>query len=368
MINLRVIAGFLKKEIPQTLRDKKMAMMIFVLPVFQLILFGFALTTEVKNISVYAAYEPGDFLMRTVEERLLASKWFVKAENLNDSDYVKAITQKKAEAVIVSPPEGLAVAVERGRAQVQLLIDASNAQRATQVENYVKNIFDETVKSYYNALQESPVKVDIKILYNPAMESSYFMIPGIMGFALCILTVMITGMSIAKEKEMGTLEKLISSPVSVVEILLGKTLPYVIISLVVVPMLIAAGVFLFGIPVVGGVMKIMLVCLIFIISSCSVAVFISTFAKTQQQSMMGSLIFLFPALLLSGLMFPVENIPMAVRWIAYINPLYYLTLLLRNIMLKGGDWSFMLQNCLALLVIGSVLAFISVKRFRSKLN
>lgn len=368
MINLRVIAGFFKKEIPQTLRDRKMAAIIFILPVFQLVLFGFALTTEVKNISVYAAYEPDDFLMRAVEERFVASKWFVKAENLTDADYVRAITRKKAEVVIVSPPEGLAVAIERGKADIQLLIDATNAQRAVQIENYVKNIFDETMKEYYKSDVVSPVKVDVKVLYNPAMESSYFMIPAIMGFALCILTVLIAGMSMAKEKEMGTLEKLISSPVSVIEILLGKTLPYVMLSLIVVPLMVFTGIILFDIPVAGGIMKIFLVCFVFIISSCSASIFISTLAKTQQQSMMGSLMFLIPSLLMSGVMFPVENIPVAVRWIAHINPLYYLSMLLRNIMLKGGDWHFLLQNCTALLIIGSVLAVVSVKQFRSKLN
>jgi ABC-2 type transport system permease protein len=125
---------------------------------------------------------------------------------------------------------------------------------------------------------------------------------------------------------------------------------------------------LFNIPLSGGILKIFISCLIFIISSCSAAIFISTIAKTQQQAMMGTLMFLFPAMLLSGLIFPVENIPILIRWTAYINPLYYLVSLLRNIMLKGGNWLFVLQNCFMLLLIGMSLAIISIKKFNAKLN
>jgi ABC-2 type transport system permease protein len=193
------------------------------------------------------------------------------------------------------------------------------------------------------------------------------MIPALLGFILCIFTVMLTGISLSKEKESGTFEKLISSPVTVWEILLGKTLTYSLLGFIVALVMIFASYILFGITVKGGILKLLFVCSIFIVSSCSVAIFISTLAKTQQQAMMGSLIFLFPALLLSGLIFPVENIPVYARWIAYINPLYYLLETLRNIVLKGGDWVVLIKNCFALGLIGTVLLIFGVKKFNSKL-
>ena len=371
-MKLRVLKGFFKKEIPQAIRDKKMAFMIFAMPVFQLILFGFALTTEVRNISVYCAYKPEDALMRRAEQNMTASGWFVNANVPgSNADYTGILTKRRAEVIVVSPPEGLKKALERGsagNAQVQLLIDATNAQRAMQIESYVKNILAQSISQEYSISVPEPIKIDVRILYNPSMKSAFYMIPALMGFSLCILTVLITGMSLAKEKEFGTFEKLISSPASPSEILLGKTLPYMLLSFIVVPLMLISGVVLFGIPVAGGILKIFLVCLIFIVSSCSVAVFVSTLAKTQQQAMMGSLMFLFPAILLSGLIFPVENIPAFARWIAYVNPVYYLAGLLRNIILKGGDPLFMLKGCAALILIGGALAFISVKRFGSKLN
>ncbi|MDR3049806.1 MAG: ABC transporter permease [Elusimicrobiota bacterium] len=367
-IRLRVIKGFFKKEILQTLRDKKMAAVIFAAPILQLTLFGFALSGDVKNIAYDCIYKPSDVLMRKIDKNLEASGYFIKIQRPISYDIFKTIKQKKAEVIIIAPFENLEEALQKGGAQIQLLIDAVNMQRAVQIENYVKNILSKTISEELNMIQPAPIDASIRILYNPSMNNSHFMLPALMGFILCIITVLITGMSLSKEKEFGTFEKLISSPASPEEILLGKILPYIAIAFTAAPMMLAAGVFLFNISVGGAILKIFLSCFVFILSSCSAAVFISSATKTQQQSMMGSLIFLFPALLLSGLIFPVENIPSIVKWTAYINPLYYLVSLLRNIMLKGGDWIFILKNCFALCVIGLFLSIISLKKFNSKLN
>jgi ABC-2 type transport system permease protein len=368
MPKLKVIKGFFIKEIIQVFRDKKLTAMIFFVPLLQLTLFGLALTNEVKNISILCVYAPEDSLSRQVEERLLASKWFIPAKQSKDLALTSAIVKRDAEAVLIMPPEGLSKALERNEADMQLLIDAANSQRAVQIENYVKNIAAQTISAHYGLEPQSPLNMNINILYNPSLESAFYMIPAIMGFVLCILTVLITGMSLAKEKEFGTFEKLISSPATASEILLGKTIPYVFLAFIAAPLIIFAGMIFFDLPVRGGLLKLLIVCLCFIVSSCSIAVFISTLAKTQQQIMMGSLMFLFPSLLLSGLIFPVENIPLFARWLSYINPLYYFLSLLRNIILKGGDLGFMLKNCSALLAIGATLAFISFKKFNDKLN
>ena len=368
MPRLKVIKGFFIKEIIQVFRDKKLTGMIFFVPILQMTLFGLALTNEVKNISVLCVYDRQDVLSRQIEERLFASKWFIPAKPSQDADLTSSIIKRDAEAVLIMPPQGLAKAIERRDADMQLLIDAANSQRAVQIENYVKNIVAQTISSHYGLEAQAPLNVNINILYNPSLKSALYMIPAIMGFVLCILTVLITGMSLAKEKEFGTFEKLISSPATASEILLGKTVPYVCLAFICAPMIIFAGMIFFGLTVQGGFLKLLIVCLCFIVSSCSIAVFISTLAKTQQQIMMGSLMFLFPSLLLSGLIFPVENIPIFARWLSYINPLYYFLSLLRNIILKGGDLGFMVKNCLALIGIGGLLAFVSFKKFNDKLN
>ena len=364
MVRFSIIKAFLKKEIAQTLRDKKMFGMIFIAPIIQMTLFGFALTSEVKNISISCVYSPHDVLAQQIEKRLLASGWFVSAE----SDGLTTI--RNAEAVLVMQSQGFLKEIERGSAEIQLLIDAVNPQRAVQIENYVKNIVSQAVSHELRntaAGLAPPVDLNVKILYNPSLESAFFMIPALLGFILCIFTIMLTGISLSKEKENGTFEKLISSPVTVWEIILGKTFTYSLLGFIVALSMVVGAYLLFGITVKGGILKLFFVCSIFIVSSCSVAIFISTLAKTQQQAMMGSLIFLFPALLLSGLIFPVENIPVYARWIAYINPLYYLLETLRNIVLKGGDWVVMAHNSFALGLIGTALLIFGVKKFNSKL-
>ncbi|MCL2144876.1 MAG: ABC transporter permease [Endomicrobia bacterium] len=344
--------------------------MIFIAPIIQMTLFGFALTSEVKNISIRCAYSPHDVLAQQIEKRLLASGWFVSAESDGLRGKPAMTTIRKAEAVLVMQSQGFLKEIERGSAEIQLLIDAVNPQRAVQIENYVKNIVSQAVSHELKntaAGLAPPVDLNVKILYNPSLESAFFMIPALLGFILCIFTVMLTGISLSKEKENGTFEKLISSPVTVWEIILGKTFTYSLLGFIVALSMVVGAYLLFGITVKGGILKLFFVCSIFIVSSCSVAIFISTLAKTQQQAMMGSLIFLFPALLLSGLIFPVENIPVYARWIAYINPLYYLLETLRNIVLKGGDWAVMAYNSFALGLIGTALLIFGVKKFNSKL-
>jgi len=359
-----------------------MIAMIFFAPIFQITLFGFALTNEVKNISISCMYSPRDVLAQKIEQRLLASGWFIQAEadglrvpvfqpyGTGSLSRPAMTIKRKAEAVLIMQPQGLLKEIEKGSAEIQLLIDSVNPQRAVQIENYVKNIVSQTVSQELKSAEISgapPADLNVKIFYNPSLKSPFFMIPALLGFILCIFTVMLTGISLSKEKENGTFEKLISSPVTVWEILLGKTVTYSLIGFIVALLMVFTGYFLFGIIIKGGILKLLFVCSIFIVSSCSVAIFISTLAKTQQQSMMGSFMFLFPALLLSGLVFPVENIPDYARWIAYINPLYYLLTALRNIILKGGDWIVMAQTCIPLALIGTALLIFGVKKFNSKL-
>ncbi|MDR1695714.1 MAG: ABC transporter permease [Endomicrobium sp.] len=370
MPRISIIKAFLKKEIAQTLRDKKMIAVIFFAPIIQMVLFGFALTNEVKNISIHCAYSPQDVLAQKIEKRILESGWFVNAESARESDYSKILSERKAEAVLVIGPRGLLKGIEKDSAEIQLLIDAVNPQRAVQIENYVKNIVSQTVEQEFQGAGPAgamPAGLNVKILYNPTLKSSFFMIPALLGFILCIFTVMLTGISLSKEKENGTFEKLISSPVTVWEILLGKTLTFSLLGFIVALLMVFGAYVLFGITIKGGILKLLLLFSVFIVSSCAVAIFISILAKTQQQSMMGSLLFLFPALLLSGLVFPVENIPGYAGWIAYVNPLYYLLTALRNIVLKGGDWTVIAQNCIPLVLIGITLLFFGVKKFKSKL-
>ncbi len=367
MINL-TLRGFFRKEIIQTLRDPRMRALVFVAPILQLLLFGYAISTEVRNVKIAFQYAPGDTLTRRIEERALQSGWFIKAKTTGQ-DPATWIQTGQADAVLVASRETLSRASVRGGASLQLLIDATNVVRAQSVERYLKIILQQVLKDAFpQALAQPGFAFDIRMLYNPAMVTAYFMVPGVMMMLLCLVTILLTAMSIVREKEMGTFETLVSAPLKNWEILVGKTVPFMLLGMVIVHIILAAAIVIFGLPFKGTYWKFLLAGFMFIFTTISIGTLISTVAKRQQQAMMATFLFLFPAILLSGMMFPVENMPKVLIGVAYINPLKYMLTLLRNILLKGGDdWVFW-TNLAALFIIAVLAVGVSANRFRQTLN
>ncbi|MFA5138452.1 MAG: ABC transporter permease [Elusimicrobiota bacterium] len=345
----QTLLAFARKELSQTLRDVSMRMVLFVMPVIQLSVFGLALKTEVSGVRLNAVYEPSDRAMARVVERFYSAGWFVPAAG--------------EDAALIAPPGGLTRALGRGDAQVQFLVDATNASKARAVEAYARSILAEVFES-----PGGPVSLDVRVLYNPAMESSAFMVPGVMGMILCLITIILTSMSLAKERESGTFESIVSAPLSDLEILLGKTLPYVLLGLVDGVLVVVAGVVLFDVPLRGPLWMLAASNFVFIITTVSVGTLISTIAYSQQQAMLGSFLFLFPAMLLSGMMFPVENMPWFLRWVAYADPLMYFIALMREVMLKGGDLGVVGRNLFVLALMACGAAWLSFNRFRQTLD
>ena len=236
LLNFETVMGFLKKEFAQVLRDPRMRIILLVIPLMQMAVFGIAISTEVKNIKLGTIYNPNDSVLRRIEERSFSSKWFVPAVGrgtFNDlnSDPLELIRSGRADAVLISPPGGMAKAIERGEGRVQLLIDASNVIRAQSIERYMSSIISEVLRDEFHITLPTPINFDVRILYNPALESAIFMVPGTMAMILCIVTILLTSMSIAREKEMGTFEMIISAPVKTWEVLLVKTIPFIVKAL-----------------------------------------------------------------------------------------------------------------------------------------
>jgi ABC-2 type transport system permease protein len=200
------------------------------------------------------------------------------------------------------------------------------------------------------------------------MESSMFLVPGVMGMLVCLITIILTAMSLTREREMGTFETIVSAPLSNTEVLLGKTVPYIILGLIDAALVVLAGYLIFGVPVRGALWQLALASLIFVVNTVSIGTFISTVSKNQQQAMLGGFMFLFPAILMSGVMYPVENMPGAVIAAAYLDPLMYFVRLFRNIMLKGGDDYVFWTNLGALCLMAVFTAGFAYKRFRQTLN
>lgn len=366
---LGVILGFVKKEFAQVLRDPVMRVFVFVAPVIQLTIFGWAISNEFKNLRLAVFASPGDVMSARLAERFYASGWFVPAPDEGERDPERLLRSGRAHAVLVMPKEGLTRALGRNDAGIQLMIDASNATRARAVETYARAIARRFLADEGIGGAKPPsVVFDVRVLYNPTMQTAYFMVPGVMTLIVCIITILMTGMAIAREKEMGTLETIIAAPLANTDIILGKTLPYVLLGLADSALVITAGVTLFGVPVRGSLLLLILATLVFVCSTVSVGTLVSTIAKTQQQAMMGSFLVLFPATLLSGIFFPIENMPVAFRAVAYIDPLTYYVTALRNIMLKGANPE-LVWYCIGILaVMAAVFVTLAVNRFKQRLN
>ncbi len=363
------LLGFMRKEFIQSLRDPRMRGFLFVAPVMQMTLFGVALTSDVTNVRLsYQASRPGDRVLEHVYQHAIASGWFVPAK-VSKADPYEQIQADEADAVLVAPPEGLTATAGRGQGQVQVLINASNVLKAQSVESYLRNIVDQVDREDFGKMARTPpVRFDMRILFNPTMKSSVFMVPGVMSLLICLITVLMTSMSISKEKETGTFEMLISAPVKVWEVMLGKTLPYVVLGMSNVPLILGVAVFAFKVPMRGNLIVLVFSSLIFICTTVAIGTLISTLTRTQQQSMMGGFLFLFPAIQLSGLMFPLENMPAAMKVLAYLDPLTHFLLIIRNIMLKGGDPQVILFHLSVLIVMAAMIIGVSYKKFKTTLG
>lgn len=372
MISLTLLKGFIRKELKQTLRDKRMRIILFLAPLIQLTIFGIAISTDVKNIRLFAAPSADDYILQHVYDHAIASQWFLPATESNSTniaDPFELLEAGKIDAALIAPPGGFTKALGRGSAELQLLVDAMNVIQAQSVESYLKNIINTVVNEDLKVAQEiPPIQFSIRVLFNPSLETSYFMVPGVMCLLLCIITIVLTSASITREKEMGTFEMLISAPVTAKEVILGKTIPFVFLGLIDMPLILAVAVLGFGVPMRGPLIVLIFVSFVFICTTVAIGTLISTFCKNQQQSILGGFLFLFPAILFSGLMFPIENMPYFLKALSYLDPISHYLYMIRNLMLKGGEINFILERTGILLVLGIIFIYISFKRFHTTLQ
>lgn len=359
------IVGFIRKELSQALRDKRMRGMLFIMPIVQLLMFGFALSSETRNIRLAVVADPSDSFTRELGDRLYGGGWFTRA-SAGRGDPYDLVRSGRAEAVLVAPADGGDKAFGRGDAEYQFLIDATNAERARSVELYAKTVLDAQLRAHGDP-GSTAVTFSVRTLYNPEDDTSTYMVPGTLCLLLCLVTLTLTSMSMTRELEMGTLETLLSAPVSPWEVLAGKTVPYAILGLCDVPIVLAVS-WAMGVPIRGPLWEIMLVALVFVSTSVAIGFLISSYTKSAQQAQLGTFLILFPAIQLSGVVYPVENMPTVVRWITYLDPIRYLVIMIRHLMLKGGDLGLLLPNIAALAAIGAVAVVWAGRRFRQTLN
>ncbi len=350
---MKTLWGFIVKETKQTLRDPRMAFLLLVTPIIQLTLFGFAISNEIKNIRVGFVQSIRDVELRSLERKAHASGWFSPLKTPSSlAKSFEQLTSGKFEALVIGPEKDLSKAMGQGEGKIQLLLDATDLLRARTIERYLSFITQNTSDVPVNF--KNPIET--KILYNPSLASPIQMVPGVVCMIVCVFTIILTSMSITKERERGTLEMLLVSPIKKWQIIAGKSIPFFLLGLLDIFLIVLAGILIFNVPFRGSLFYYTISSMLFLIATIGIGLLISSIAQTQQQAMLGGFIFLFPALLLSGFMTPICNMPEALQWLANANPLTHFVTLSRNIMIKGGSPE-VLKRHLSILFLMAIAVF-----------
>lgn len=364
------ISHIVRKEFLQTFRDKRMLMPIFAAPIIQLILFGYAVTTDIKHIALAVLdYD------HTEESRLLISSFSqseyfdLDAQLTRSAEMDDLLERGKIKAVLVIPDK-FGRDIKREKTSLQVILDGTDANSATIIQSYISLVigkYSENVFAEILAKKPGGIIPQPRVWYNPELKSSVYMVPGVICLILLITTLVLTSMAITKEREMGTLEQLIVSPIKPWELIIGKTIPFVVIGLCDVVLVISAGKIFFNVPI-RGIPFLFGVTFLFILTTLSFGLFISTISRTQQQAMMTAFFFIMPAMLLSGIFSPIENMPPFIQYITFLNPLRYFGQAVRGILLKGNNISILWPQVLALFAFGTVASILSSLRFKKHLE
>ena len=375
---MKTVLSIIRKEFIQIRRDPRLIPILLISPVLQLLLLGYAANLDVKDIPAVVCDMDLTGASRDFLNDFLNTGYFVERQRVFESGDIDAwLDNGKASVAFVIPPGFGDRLAGRREASVMIVVDGSESQSATVGSNYAAMIVGRKVQRHIlEALEKlkargvRPVLVrpQVRVWYNPELRSRNFMVPGVLGLILMVMTMMLTSMAIVREKEMGTMEQLLVTPIRPYELLAGKLLPFVIIGLVDAAIVVSVARWGFGVPVRGSVSLLGLLSLAFMLNTLGLGLFISTISRNQQQAMLTAIFFLLPMMLLGGFVFPIENMPAPIQIATYIVPIRYFFTIIRGLMLKGVGWAELWDEAAALLVLGSLILGSSIVRFRKKLE
>ena len=364
---MNTLKGFIKKELLALLRDPTLLVAILILPIIQILIIGEAITMEAKNIKLVVDSEPNDFVMERIYDHALASGWFIKIKPVKKSA-IEAISQGLADVAIVAPEGGLLRSMARGEGNIQILVNATNVIQAQSVDAYLRGIITSVLQDEkFGTETKLPIEFTTRLMFNPELSTQWFFVPAMIVIQVFMTILLLTTVSMTKEKENGTIETLISAPISKYDIIFGKTIPAVIMAFFNMILVLMAGMMLFELPFVGSFFMFIMAFLMFCVPACAIGIWLSTYTNTQQQAMLGMMMVAFLAMMLSGTIFPSENMPDVLQWVSYINPLTHYTYMIRNIILKGAGWGYFAEHSCVLLLTGIVTAFFAVRKFKTNL-
>ena len=367
----------LTKEFLQVFRDRRMKAVIFVMPIVQVLVFGYAVTTDVRNVATAVVDRDGTASSRELLDRFSRSGYFDLAFRPETEAEVRGLLDRGDAAAVIRIDPGFEADLRAGRtARVQLLLDGTDSNTAGIVLDYAGRIAGEysrralvTRRARLTGDARAPATVEIesRAWFNENLESRNFYVPGVIAIIIMLITLMLTSMAVVREKEVGTMEQIIVTPIRPVEFILGKTLPFALIGFVDACAVAVVGVLWFKVPMVGSLTLLLGATVLYLMTTLGLGLFISTVSRTQQQAMMSTFFFYLPAVLLSGFLFPIRNMPEAVQAVTYLNPLRYFLVVLRGVFLKGVGPVVLWPQLAALAAMGVTTLWLASRRFRKTL-
>ncbi len=363
--------GFIKKEFYHIFRDRRSLFILFGMPIAQIMLFGFAITNEINNVDIAIFDKSKDATTQEIINKITASKYFSNKQIITSESEIEAVFKKgKVKAVLVFEKDFSKNLVSENKATVQIITDATDPNTANTISNYTNSI----LQKYQQELNKDvPISYQIipktRMVYNPELKSVFMFVPGVMTIILMLVSAMMTSISITREKELGTMEILLVSPLKPFQVIIGKVFPYIFLSVINAIVIVILSIFIFKMPVEGSLVLLGFESVLFIVNALSLGILISTISETQQTAMMISLMgLMLPVILLSGFIFPINSMPAPLQVISNIIPAKWFIIILKGIMLKGVGLAFIWKE--TLILIGMTLFFmgLSVKKYKIRLE
>jgi len=369
---MRRYLGFVIKEFYHIFRDFRTLLILFGIPVAQILIFGFVVSNEIRNIKISILDYSGDEITQKITSKILSGSYFELHSYLSDYSQIEPTFRTgHVKEVIIFEPGFSQNLVKTGKASIRIVSDASDANTGRLIATYTQGIIMSYIRETVAESSTIPYTIDSRprMYFNQGMKGVYMFVPGTMAMILMLISALMTSISITREKEMGTMEVLLVSPLKPVQIILGKVTPYIGLAFINAIIILILSYFVFKLPVNGSIVLLLLETILYITLALSLGIFISTVAKNQQMAMFISMLaLLLPTILLSGFIFPIENMPKILQWFSVIMPPRWFIVILKNIMLKGTGILFVWKETIILIGLTVLFIGLSIKRFKIRLE
>lgn len=392
-IRIPVLLSMIKKEFAQVLRDPRTRGIVFGPPIIMIFVFGYAISMDVNSVNMAVLDEDRTSTSRGLVEKFTGSGYFTLHLTVQSNDEVRPLMDHGKVDMFMHIRPGLSKNLKTGKvSEIQVIIDGTDSNRGAIISSYVNEIMQEYfIERYLGRIKtqvlfrlsgmaaqqrenisapviNGGVRIVDRAYFNPTLQSKYFFLPGVAAFIVTLVAVMLTSMSIVKERESGTMEQINVSPISPLEFVMGKTVPFGIIAFIDLFIVTMITIFWFNVPFKGSLVFLFFASAFYISCSLAVGIFISTISRTQQQAMMSFFLYMLPAMLFSGFAFPIYAMPETIQLITYCNPMMYFIIIVRGVFLKGVGISVLWKETLVLFVIGTVLLWLSVRRLSRRME